>query len=152
MDATCAPAHIRYPQDASLLNEAREKTEELIDTLYPQSMLQSKPRTYRKQAHKEYLELARCKHPTSKKIRHAVKKKLSYLSRNTASIQTLLEHGETLTRHQKERFQTIAVLFSQQQYWKPRAKGIFPFGYPYIFDCKRVPKPSKTVWHSCCQK
>ena len=116
VDATCAPAHIRYPQDASLLNEAREKTEELIDTLYPQSMLQSKPRTYRKQAHKEYLELARCKHPTSKKIRHAVKKQLSYLSRNIASIQTLLEHGATLTRHQKERFQTIAVLFSQQQY------------------------------------
>ena len=27
VDATCAPANIRYPQDASLLNEAREKTE-----------------------------------------------------------------------------------------------------------------------------
>lgn len=34
LDATCAPADIRYPTDLSLLNEAREKTEKMIDTLY----------------------------------------------------------------------------------------------------------------------
>lgn len=116
MDATYAPAHICYPQDAILFYKAREKTEELIDTLYPQSMLQAKPRTYRKQAHKEHLKLACCKTPTSNKIRHAVKKQLGYLSRKIASIQTLLEHGATLTLRQRERFQTIAVLFSQQQH------------------------------------
>lgn len=116
MDATCAPAHIRYPQDTSLLNEAREKTEELIDTLYPQSMLQSKSRTYRKRTHKEYLKFARCKRPSSKKIRQTVKKLLGYLSRNIVFIQTLLEHGATLTQRQKERFQAITMLFSQQQY------------------------------------
>ena len=30
IDATCAPVYIRYPQDVSLLNEAREKLEEII--------------------------------------------------------------------------------------------------------------------------
>ena len=30
LDATCAPANIRYPQDISLLNEAREKLENMI--------------------------------------------------------------------------------------------------------------------------
>lgn len=30
IDATCAPVYIRYPQDISLLNEAREKLEEMI--------------------------------------------------------------------------------------------------------------------------
>lgn len=30
LDATCAPANIRYPQDVSLLNEAREKLETII--------------------------------------------------------------------------------------------------------------------------
>ena len=34
LDATCAPADIRYPTDLSLLGEAREKTEKTIDTLY----------------------------------------------------------------------------------------------------------------------
>jgi hypothetical protein len=31
LDATCAPADIKYPTDLSLLNEAREKTEKIID-------------------------------------------------------------------------------------------------------------------------
>lgn len=30
LDATCAPSNIRYPQDFSLLNEAREKLETII--------------------------------------------------------------------------------------------------------------------------
>ena len=33
LDATCAPADIRYPNDLSLLNEARENTEEIIERL-----------------------------------------------------------------------------------------------------------------------
>ncbi len=31
LDATCAPADIRYPTDLGLLNDAREKTEQIID-------------------------------------------------------------------------------------------------------------------------
>ena len=34
VDATCAPSNIRYPQDVSLLNEARENAEKLLDTLH----------------------------------------------------------------------------------------------------------------------
>jgi len=33
VDATCAPADIAYPTDIGLLNEAREKTEKIIDEL-----------------------------------------------------------------------------------------------------------------------
>ncbi len=48
-DATCAPADIRYPTDVSLLNEAREKTEEIIDELHmPLVGKTPRPRTYRK--------------------------------------------------------------------------------------------------------
>jgi len=51
IDATCAPADIRYPTDLSLLNEAREKTEKIIDTLYsPLKGTIKKPRTYRQKA------------------------------------------------------------------------------------------------------
>jgi len=56
LDATCAPADVRYPTDLSLLNEAREKTETMIDTLYHVNLgLKKKPRTYRKKARKQYL-------------------------------------------------------------------------------------------------
>lgn len=33
LDATCAPADIRDPSDVSLLNEARENTEQILDEL-----------------------------------------------------------------------------------------------------------------------
>ncbi|MCY0896763.1 MAG: hypothetical protein OWS03_10835 [Alicyclobacillaceae bacterium] len=34
LDATCVPADIACPTDLSLLNEAREKLEQLIDVLH----------------------------------------------------------------------------------------------------------------------
>lgn len=34
LDATCAPADIAYPTDLSLLNQAREKLEKIIDILH----------------------------------------------------------------------------------------------------------------------
>jgi len=34
LDATCAPADIKYPTDLGLLNQAREHTEKIIDTLH----------------------------------------------------------------------------------------------------------------------
>lgn len=53
IDATCAPADIKYPTDLGLLNDAREKTEEMIDLLHaPLVKLRKKPRTYREKARK----------------------------------------------------------------------------------------------------
>ena len=48
IDATCVPADIRYPTVLSLLNEAREATEKLIDEMHPQirEIFGPKPRTY----------------------------------------------------------------------------------------------------------
>lgn len=49
IDATCAPADIRHPTDLSLLSEAREVTEKLIDAMHPQvrESFGLKPRTHR---------------------------------------------------------------------------------------------------------
>ena len=47
VDATIADQDIRYPTDLSLLNEAREISERIIDVLYKQSRRTQKPRTYR---------------------------------------------------------------------------------------------------------
>ena len=60
LDATCGPADINYPTDLKLLNQARERTEKVIDQLYEQvkQKLDKKPRTYRRIARKEYLALA----------------------------------------------------------------------------------------------
>ena len=42
MDATCAPADIKYPTDIGILNEAREKTEKIIDSLYKKTKKKEK--------------------------------------------------------------------------------------------------------------
>lgn len=55
VDATCAPSNIRYPQDVSQLNEARENAETLLDVLHDPAD-GKKPRTYRKRARKDYLK------------------------------------------------------------------------------------------------
>ena len=55
LDATCAPADIHYPTDLYLINEAREKLEDIIDTLHqPDAGISTKPRTYRREARKNY--------------------------------------------------------------------------------------------------
>lgn len=58
IDATCTPSNIRYPQDVSLLNEARGNAEKLLDVLHDAED-GKKPRNYRKRDRKDYLKYAR---------------------------------------------------------------------------------------------
>jgi len=61
IDATRVPADIRHPTDLSLLNEARELTETLIDAMHAQirDAFGHKPRTHRKQARQQFLGACR---------------------------------------------------------------------------------------------
>ena len=43
IDATCATSNIRYPQDVSLLNEARENAEKLLDVLHDPAAAKKAP-------------------------------------------------------------------------------------------------------------
>ena len=114
VDATCAPANIKYPQDASLLNQARESSEKLIDSLHTPG--EQKPRTYRRIAHKDYLTLVRCKKPTAKKLRKAISKQLSYLRRNLSSIEKQLMNGKHLTPAEQNRLSVLKEIYAQQKY------------------------------------
>lgn len=115
VDATCAPSNIRYPQDASLLNEARENTEKLLDELHDPADGR-KPRTYRTRAHRDYLQFSRSRKKTAKKIRKAVGKQLRYLARNLAAIDEKLALGRTLSERKGDRLAAIRTLYEQQKY------------------------------------
>lgn len=115
VDATCAPSKIRYPQDVSLLNEARENAEKLLDILHSPAD-GKKPRTYRKRARKDYLSYARSRKHTAKITRKAIGKQLRYLRRDLVAIAEKLEQGKTLTVHQKERLETISKIYEQQKH------------------------------------
>lgn len=115
IDASCAPSQIKYPTDTELLNEARENTEAMIDSLHkPADGI--KPRTYRKQARKHYLSIARKKKKSKKDIRKAIRKQLSYLERNLKTIETYQANGRQLSTKQLERLKTVKLLYSQQKY------------------------------------
>ena len=66
LDATCAPQNIKYPQDIELLNEAREKLEDMISRVSDEYNFY-RPRMYREKARKDYLALAKCRKRSSKK-------------------------------------------------------------------------------------
>jgi IS5 family transposase len=90
LDATVAEQAIRFPTDLSLLNESREISEGLIDELYALSSLTRKPRTYRKNARKDYLAIVKLRRPGYKKIRKGIKEQLQYLQRNLTTVEALL--------------------------------------------------------------
>ena len=115
VDATCAPSNIRYPQDVSLLNEARENAEKLLDALHDPTG-GKKPRTYRKRARKDYLKYTRCRKHTAKMTRKAIGKQLAYLRRDLDAIDGKLSLGKNLSPRQVERLGTIRAVYEQQKY------------------------------------
>jgi len=119
IDATVAEQAIRFPTDLSLLNEAREISEELIDTLYPLSGLRKKPRTYRRKARKAFLALAKQKKPTREKRRKARREQLQFLKRNLGHIEKLLDlvpdESTALSHHQRRQYWIIQHLYRQQE-------------------------------------
>jgi hypothetical protein len=100
VDAICALSNIVYPQDTALLNDGREKLEKIIDELYdPEDGV--KPRTYRRQAHKDYLKTACKRRKSVKDIRRAVGEQLHYIKWDFGYIDHMLKQGKTLLPKQE---------------------------------------------------
>jgi len=119
LDATCTPADIKYPTDIGILNEAREKTEKIIDKLYEEikEKRKEKPRTYREVARKEYLAIAKKRRVSKKERRKGTKKQLGYIKRNLSHIEKMIEEGaklEKLTKKEQEELVTIGKVYEQQ--------------------------------------
>jgi len=112
VDATCTPADIAYPTDLSLLNEAREKSEEIIDAMHePFIGVRKKPRTYCQKSRKAYLAVAKQKKPGAKKIRKAIGQQLRYLKRNLGHIECMSEEG--LLKYLSKRLYRLLLVISE---------------------------------------
>jgi hypothetical protein len=116
VDATACPQDIAFPTDLNLLDNAREKSEELIDVLHSPILHRKKPRTYREVARKEYLKTAQKKTKSKKEIRAAIRKQLGFLRRNIKSILKLLNAYNTipLNAYQYKYLLVIQTLYDQQ--------------------------------------
>ncbi len=121
LDATCAPADISYPTDLGILNQAREQSEKIVDSLYEpiKEKFFNKPRTYRNRARKDYLQVAKQRRPSRKQRRKAIKKQLQYLQRNLGHIEQLIADTADLNWLSKRQDKMLLVLTEvyRQQLW-----------------------------------
>ncbi len=116
MDATCAPADIKYPTDLNLVNDARELSEGIIDQLRKQQDNPSpRPRTKSQICRKRYLEII--KHPKCgvSKRRGALRFLLNAVRRNLEFIDVLLLQSDSIDRSTVERLRVIRLVHDQQR-------------------------------------
>ena len=109
-------SNIRYSQDFSLLNEAREKLEDMIDYFHIEFHPWEKPRTYRRTMRKEYLALAKSKNRTEKKVWSVIRKQLGCIRRNFGDLEKCMEEGYALAPKYIDCYLTILKLYEQQKY------------------------------------
>lgn len=118
IDATIVDQDIQYPTDLGILNESREKLEELIGVICAKTG-QARPRLYRIRARKQYLNVAKKKKRTHKIIRKAVGQQLNYVSRNLKEVELLLtDYNSTdwiFTKHELKYLQVIQEVYRQQR-------------------------------------
>ena len=117
LDATVADQMIVFPTDFGLISNSRQESERIIDIICDALNIE-KPRTYRRNARKAYLDLAKKKRKTKKEIRKGIGKQLHFLRRNIKTIHRLLDKAEKYpfpldTRDQKIFF-VIQHIFDQQ--------------------------------------
>lgn len=94
IDATVADQYIKFPTDLDLLSQCRVWTETIIDEIFPQTLLEKKPRTYRQEARQRYLKVVKKKKRTEKEVHNAKKQQLNYIKRNLRYIEEMLDMFE----------------------------------------------------------
>ncbi len=118
LDATIVEQDIQYPTDLGILNESREKLEEIIGIICLKTK-QEKPRTYRINARRKYLNVAKKKRRTHKEIRKAIRAQLNYVGRDLRHIEALLLNETNLSlllnKHQLKYLQVVNEVHRQQK-------------------------------------
>jgi IS5 family transposase len=128
MDATVAPQHITFPTDLKLLNAARKKSEELIDRLYNPALHGStKPRTYRNNARKLFLNTSKKKSKSYRQIHKANGQQLRFLKRNLKHIKVLLAAFDDfpLSPREQKYLLVLHTVYEQQNHlFTNRSKSV----------------------------
>ncbi|MFA5651628.1 MAG: transposase, partial [Proteiniphilum sp.] len=100
-------------------NESRQKAEELIDDLCLKLGIKDKPRTYRRVARKEFLNVSKMKRKPAKVLRKAIRGQINYLKRDVRIINKLLDtikdEPVPFDRRQLKYFFVIQHLLEQQE-------------------------------------
>ena len=78
----------------------------MIDLICATSLC-AKPRTYRNNARRDYLNWARARKHSVKRTRKAIRQQLQYIQRDLKYIDAFLDEGKTLSEKHQKRLETI---------------------------------------------
>lgn len=120
LDATVAPADIKYPTDIDLLNKSREHLETAVSILWQYVPHSSHKLPYSsKKARKSYLKLAKSKKWTQAKCRKAIGEQLNYIvlaARQLEKYSAMVPDADALfPRWLRDRLAVIPVVYQQQK-------------------------------------
>ena len=154
MDATVAPADIKYPTDIDLLNKSREHLEKAVDLLWKEAPLRGHKLPYsRKSARKSYLNIAKSKKWTKKKLRKAIAEQLRYIELATKRLDELNEKvsnwEHVLPGWLCRRLEVIPTVYAQQKEMYAQNKNacedrIVSLEQPHVRPIKRGKRPDPT--------
>lgn len=121
-DATVADQYITYPTDNGILNQSRKQCEKFIDKLYNiNGKTGVKPRTYRREIDKAYLEYSKQKKKREATHRKMTRKLLECVNRDIRHINNMLDVFESKgarfpLKHPEQRmFWIINTAYGQQK-------------------------------------
>ena len=154
MDATVAPADIKYPTDIDLLNKSREHLETAIDILWDKVPHKGHKLPYSaKKARKAYLALAKCKKWTKAKCRKAISEQLRYIELATAQLKKyeaqVPEYEKLYPYWLKDRLDVIPKVYAQQKEMHENGthkceERIVSLQQPHVRPINRGKRPNPT--------
>ena len=154
MEATVAPADIKYPTDLDLLNKCREHLEDAIDRLWPMVPHTSHKYPYsKKRARKAYLKLAKCKKWTRAKCRKAIADQLYYVDAAFRRLEKwkakIPDFEQYFPYWLKQRLEVIPKVYAQQKEMYDNntcvcENRICSLEQPHVRPIKRGKRPNPT--------
>ena len=120
MDATVAPADIKYPTDIDLLNKSREHLETAVTILWKEVPHKGHKLPYSpKAARKSYLSLAKSKKWTEAKCRTAIGDQLRCIEQATKRLEELKalvpDYAKRFSTWLHRRLEVIPLVYAQQK-------------------------------------
>ncbi len=152
MDATVAPSDVKYPTDIDLLNQCRKHYETAIDILWKELPHTGHKLPYSaKKARKSYLNIAKSKRWTAKKLRKAIGGQLEYIEKAQKRFAQLvvLAPEVKLPSWLLDRLQVIPVVYAQQKEMYENCTHtckdrIVSLSQPFVRPINRGKRPNPT--------
>ncbi len=154
MDATVAPADIKYPTDIDLLNKCREHLETAVEILWKEVPHKGHKLPYSaKKARRSYLKLAKSKKWTRAKCRKAIGEQLNYVELAMKRLEALKtqvsDFEQRFPRWLRDRLAVLPVVYAQQKEMFVKDTHVCPdrivsLAQPHVRPINRGKRPDPT--------